>query len=1400
MKKMFLKVLSFVMVLAMLTGVAATLVYAVDADGHDHCPGFGQTHTEANKENATLVETVEAVCDVYGYTIYQCNECDDYFMADFVAPTNTAHELVAVEEVPAKCGETGMKAYEKCEKCNSYFADGERYTSTDALVIPALTHNYELVSSTGNCEQDGTATYTCSHCGDTYTLPVVGTGDGHTWVLVTVDRLPSVDADGKIVNGAATYKCACGATAQFPVICAHDEKVLEAVAPNCTETGLTAGKQCKICNYITVPQVVVPAVGHGGEGEVSFEVLEAVAPTCTTTGLTEGKKCLVCNTITVAQDVVPVAVCNGEELVEFGAVAGDCDTKAVAAGKKCPVCDHVWAAPVEGNFVHDSELVVVDPTCTKAGFEAMYCKECGEIDGEPTVLPKLGHETYDDAVKAGHEITETKASCTVDGKYTWSCVRCGEEQEKAISKTGHDLVTVNVDAICVRYGYSFTYCKNDNCTDDNGAAIVAVSEVVVDGVTYKVFASETDASAVKLVGGVTVNVAAGYDANNHGEYLVKDNVWNAPDCTNDGSHSEYCSKCNYTAQSVRDSALGHSYDRTEPTWSNKVVTDPTCTVKGYTTYTCADCTATVVRDYVDALGHLADVDVPAVDPTCVATGKTAGKDCSRCGYHTVPQTSVPATGHNFAFVETVLPKCDGTKGYDLYVCENAGCEDKRNFVDYDWNTVANNAYASVEEANKIHTLAPNGEKLRDMDCENGIDGLYKYECVECGKFIQILQVVEHTWGATVDEVPADCTNDGTTAGKECTICGAKEGFTVIPALGHSREDIPAVAPGCESVGSTAGVKCSVCGEILTAPEEIPATGHAWAETPTYDAFNHWFVCENEGCEMINAEEAHSFTSEVIVAPTCTEKGVEKFTCDCGYTKDEEIAENGHSFAPTGKIGVRGCETDQYVEWACTACKIVELREYLPAYGHNVETLDRVEPDCDSTGLTLGYICKNGCDSTDPTVNLPQEEIPATGKHYNAAGEELIDSCTNKNVTDRVCVTCDDENNNVIGITCDGAKTAERVVAPTCVDEGYTIVFCADCFAIKAIVAPTAPNPNNHAAMGEWTETTAPTCTKAGVETRACASCGYDETRPVDALGHTEAYAFDETDTYHWVVCTVCDEPLTQPAAHRWGTPEITVEAKPGVAGEKKFTCIDCKDTKVEAYDLEGIRVSFKYTSGIVAGADVVNGGLVAVQVYIEGTNEDLDNLKINFNYDNARLTWVATEFGGDLTFDTSISTVKNGLATLFFTGSYASGDADDMTEVDGSKLVATVLFRVDEYEDVLEADLPTNTTATVINGFYAEYVVITEVTEENLDGSVLLTAGVPAEALEIEVVKLGAVSTDAVVDGQDMIAMKKLIAEDKYEASADINKDGSVDAVDYMLLAQYLGNVYTYAQFAGIGA
>ncbi len=122
--------------------------------------------------------------------------------------------------------------------------------------------------------------------------------------------------------------------------CRHlNKETLEAVAPTCTEKGLTAGQKCSDCGEILVKQEEIPATGH-------TEVVDkAVEATCKEAGKTEGKHCSVCNEVLVKQEVIP------------------------AAG-------HTWS----------EWTVVKEATTEEAGRKERTCSVCGEKESE--VIPK----------------------------------------------------------------------------------------------------------------------------------------------------------------------------------------------------------------------------------------------------------------------------------------------------------------------------------------------------------------------------------------------------------------------------------------------------------------------------------------------------------------------------------------------------------------------------------------------------------------------------------------------------------------------------------------------------------------------------------------------------------------------------------------------------------------------------------------------------------------------------------------------------------------------------------------------------------------------------------------------------------------------------------------------------
>lgn len=132
----------------------------------------GQVKIPAGHEYGDLVPKQEPTCKQTGMqTHYKCSVCNKYFdesktektEAELTIPVNpNAHDFGAwIEEVPATCKDTGVKAHEDCNRCNRHF-DESGNEITDLTIPTNDNHDWNAWVSNGN----GTHTRTCKRDSD----------------------------------------------------------------------------------------------------------------------------------------------------------------------------------------------------------------------------------------------------------------------------------------------------------------------------------------------------------------------------------------------------------------------------------------------------------------------------------------------------------------------------------------------------------------------------------------------------------------------------------------------------------------------------------------------------------------------------------------------------------------------------------------------------------------------------------------------------------------------------------------------------------------------------------------------------------------------------------------------------------------------------------------------------------------------------------------------------------------------------------------------------------------------------------------------------------------------------------------------------------------------------------
>ena len=176
--------------------------------------------------------------------------------------------------------------------------------------------------------------------------------------------------------------------------CAHvyeGEKVL--LAATCTKEGILK-KTCKLCNKSISENI--PKTAHT---EVTDEGTPA---TCTESGMSDGKHCSVCNTVTVEQK--PIKALGHTEVIDE-AVEATCSAPGKTEGKHCGVCETVLVAQTPITAEHTTIKRTWHPvTCKENGAVELYCNKCNTVRSYETI--PAGHYSTD------HEHAKIEGLCT----------------------------------------------------------------------------------------------------------------------------------------------------------------------------------------------------------------------------------------------------------------------------------------------------------------------------------------------------------------------------------------------------------------------------------------------------------------------------------------------------------------------------------------------------------------------------------------------------------------------------------------------------------------------------------------------------------------------------------------------------------------------------------------------------------------------------------------------------------------------------------------------------------------------------------------------------------------------------------------------------------------------------
>ena len=564
---------------------------------------------------------------------------------------------------------------------------------------------------------------------------------------------------------------------------------------------------------------------------------------------------------------------------------------------------------------HDYVPMVVEPTCTEAGYTRNTCRFCGiYYDSDP--VEALGHNYRRTSI--------TEASCTEAGSKTYTCRRCGDIYTEEIPATGHDYDSMTIEPTCTTGGYTIYACNNcgDSYTDDITQALGHDYQLTQIPATCTTAGKDTYTCSRCGDSYSNDTPALGHDFSTSA-------ITTPATCTENGVKTYYCSRCD-AVQTEEIIATGHDYQ--------KSVVAPTCDKQGYDLYKCSKCQDEYMENYTDALSHIWNDGEITTPVSCTENGVIT-YTCSRC--QGTKEEIIEAPGHSYE-TKIVDPTCT-EKGYTEFSCERCGDTYKDNYVDELGHNFSTNSVT------------------KEPKCTE--DGVRTYYCSRCDATKdETIEKLGHNYITTV--VAPTCTEQGYTE-YNCSRCQDTYIDNYVDDLGGHlfteyfyNEDATCTEDGTETA------TCDRCDATDTRTAVGTMLGHDFGEWTTVDPP----TCIQDGyeqrvCSRCRAEEnnplpalGHDKVYKDVPA-TCTEGAYTETTCTrCDYyVKDVTSEPLGHDFGAWKVTTKPGCESEGEQTRYCSRCDAFET-EPVSALGH-IWTQVVDNPENETNGY-IYYQCDN----------------------------------------------------------------------------------------------------------------------------------------------------------------------------------------------------------------------------------------------------------------------------------------------------------------------------------------------------------------------------------------------------------------------------------------------------------
>ena len=326
------------------------------------------------------------------------------------------------------------------------------------------------------------------------------------------------------------------------------------------------------------------------------------------------------------------------------------------------------------------------------------------------------------------------------------------------------------------------------------------------------------------------------------------------------------------------------------------------------------------------------------------------------------------------------------------------------------------------------------------------------------------------------------------------------------------------------------------------------------------------------------EHQHSYTGSVTTPATCSNPGVETFTCSCGAAYTQIIpATNDHAWEKI-KVYANSCESEGWTVYECSVCHEQKQDDWTPKLDHQYVLVE--DESSEATCTEAGYrtyecsYCKSRytdnqytaqhpalghdwIENTDAKETIPEAVLKQLGYQAGQSDKAKEDgwgvsaaaTCTTDAVYQRVCARCGKEDPKTIS----NSKLGHHIASMDTDGDGKDDVTLAE--ALKNLsLAVCKVNPSLEDAEGN--KIYAFECDRENCTCNVEINAAGDTKHYVEAVAHT--YTNADGSEVEWTAvpgqvadcdtagketrnCTVCGTPETRDVAalgHKYNTVQM----------------------------------------------------------------------------------------------------------------------------------------------------------------------------------------------------------------------------------------------------------------------